>query len=49
MIFSVPTPRRPGTLPAILSRAEVQRPIAQAPNPKHHAMLLTMYASGSTA
>ena len=46
MTFSVPTPRRSGTLPAILSRAEVERLIAQAPNPKHHAMLLTTYTAG---
>lgn len=44
--FCVPSPRQPGTLPAILSRAEVERLIAHAPNPKHHAMLLTTYAAG---
>ena len=43
--FCVPSPRPPGTLPAILSRAEVERLIAHAPNPKHHAMLLTTYAA----
>lgn len=36
--FCVPSPRQPGTLPAILSRAEVERLIAHAPNPKHHAI-----------
>jgi site-specific recombinase XerD len=44
--FCVPSPRQPGTLPAILSRAEVERLIAHASNPKHHAMLLTTYAAG---
>ena len=44
--FCVPSPRQPGTLPAILSRAEVERLITHAPNPKHHAMLLTTYAAG---
>lgn len=44
--FCVPSPRQPGTLPAILSRTEVERLIAHAPNPKHHAMLLTTYAAG---
>ena len=44
--FCVPSPRQPGTLPAILSRAEVERLIAHAPNAKHRTMLLTTYAAG---
>ena len=46
MTFSVPSPRRPGTLPAILSRAEVERLIAHVPNLKHRTMILTTYAAG---
>lgn len=46
MTFSVPSPRRPGTLPAILSRAEVERLIAQVRNLKHRTMILTAYAAG---
>jgi site-specific recombinase XerD len=46
MTFSVPTPRRPGTLPAILSRAEVERLIAHVRNQKHRTMILTTYAAG---
>ena len=46
MTFSVPSPRRPGTLPAILSRVEVERLIAHAHNAKHRTMLLTTYAAG---
>nr|MBA2301602.1 site-specific integrase [Acidobacteriota bacterium] len=44
--FCVPSPRQPGTLPAILSRAEIERLIAQTANPKHRTMLLTTYAAG---
>lgn len=44
--FEVPSPRRPGTLPAILSRAEVERVIAQVANQKHRTMILTAYAAG---
>jgi len=44
--FCVPSPRQPGTLPAILSREEVERLIAHASNPKHRTMLLTTYAAG---
>lgn len=44
--FCVPSPRQPGTLPAILSRAEVERVIAHAVNLKHRTMLLTTYAAG---
>ena len=46
MTFSVPSPRRPGTLPAILSRAEVERLIAHVRNLKHRTMILTAYAAG---
>ena len=44
--FCIPSPRQPGTLPALLSREEVQRLIALAPNLKHRTMLLTTYAAG---
>jgi integrase len=44
--FCVPSPRQPGTLPAILSREEIERLIAHAQNPKHRTMLLTTYAAG---
>lgn len=44
--FTIPSARRPGTQPALLSRAEVQRLIAHAPNVKHRTMLLTKYAAG---
>jgi site-specific recombinase XerD len=44
--FCVPSPRQPGTLPAILSREEIERLIAHAANPKHRTMLLTIYSAG---
>ncbi|MBA3642025.1 MAG: site-specific integrase [Acidobacteriota bacterium] len=44
--FCVPSPRQPGTLPAILSHDEIERLIAHAANPKHRTMLLTTYAAG---
>jgi len=44
--FCIPSPRQPGKLPALLSRDEVQRLIAQASNPKHRTMLMTTYAGG---
>lgn len=46
MSFSIPSPRQPGKLPALLSREEVQRLIAHAPNLQHHTMLLTTYVAG---
>ena len=44
--FCIPSPRQPGTLPALLSRDEVLRLIAQARNQKHRTMLLTTCAAG---
>lgn len=44
--FCVPSPRQPGRLPAILSRADVERLIAHAPHPRYRTMLLTTYAAG---
>jgi integrase/recombinase XerD len=44
--FSIPSPRQPGKLPALLSREEVQRLIAPATNQKHRTMLMTTYAAG---
>jgi len=46
MTFSVPSPRRPGTLPAILSRADVERLIAHVVNLRHRTMILTTDAAG---
>ena len=44
--FCIPSPRQPGTLPALLSRAEVRHLIAHAANLKHRTMLMTTYAGG---
>jgi len=44
--FDIPLSRRPGKLPAILSRLEVEHVITHATNPKHRTMLLTTYAAG---
>ena len=44
--FSIPARRQPSRLPALLSREEIQRLIAQAPNLKHRTMILTTYAGG---
>lgn len=44
--FCIPSPRQPGKLPALLSRDEVQRLMAQASNQKHRTMLMTTYAAG---
>ena len=44
--FSIPSPRQPGKLPALLSREEVQHLIAHATNFKHRTMLMTTYAGG---
>ena len=44
--FCIPSPRQPGKLPALLSRAEVRHLIAHAANLKHRTMLMTSYAGG---
>ncbi|PYR46359.1 MAG: integrase [Acidobacteria bacterium] len=44
--FAIPSMRQPGKLPAILSRDEVERIFAHAPNLKHRTMLMTTYAAG---
>jgi integrase/recombinase XerD len=44
--FSIPSPRQPGKLPALLSREEVQRLIAHAATQKQRTMLMTTYAAG---
>jgi integrase/recombinase XerD len=44
--FTIPAPRQRQTLPAILSREDVERIVAHAPNPKYRTMLLTTYAAG---
>lgn len=44
--FTIPAPRQRQTLPAILSRQEVEQVLAHAANLKHRTMLLTTYAAG---
>ena len=44
--FCIPSPRQPGKLPALLSRAEVQRVLGHAANLTHRTMLMTTYAAG---
>jgi site-specific recombinase XerD len=44
--FAIPLSRKPGKLPVILSREEVERVIAHATPVKHRTMLLTIYAAG---
>jgi len=44
--FDIPLSRHHSKLPVILSREEVARVIAHAPNPKYRAILLTAYAAG---
>ena len=44
--FTIPSPRRSGKLPVVLSREEVQRLISHATNPRHRTMLMTAYAAG---
>lgn len=42
----IPFPKRPRTLPTVLSPEEVERLIASAKNLMHRAMLMTLYATG---
>ena len=44
--FAVPGPHQPQKLPQILSSEEVMRIIDAAANPRHRAILLTIYAAG---
>jgi site-specific recombinase XerD len=44
--FSIPSPRQPGKLPALLSREDVHRIIAHATTLKQRTMLMTTYAAG---
>ena len=44
--FCIPSPRQPGKLPALLSRAEVQRVLGHAANLTHRTLLMTTYAAG---
>jgi site-specific recombinase XerD len=46
LTFDIPLSRRPGKLPVLLSREEVERLIGHAANPKFKTMLLTTYAAG---
>ena len=45
-VDEIPMPRKPQTLPVILSRDEVKRLLECAPSLKHHALLSTLYATG---
>jgi site-specific recombinase XerD len=42
----IPFPKRPRSLPTVLSPEEVERLIASAKNLMHRAMLMTLYATG---
>ena len=42
----LPTPKRPQTLPVVLSPDEVQQFLVCVATPKHHAVLTTCYAAG---
>ncbi|MGA8087089.1 MAG: tyrosine-type recombinase/integrase [Terracidiphilus sp.] len=42
----IPFPKRPRSLPTVLSSEEVERLIASAKNLMHRAMLMTLYATG---
>ncbi len=44
--FSIPSPRRSGKLPIVLSPEEVQRLLTHAANEKQRTMLMTAYAAG---
>jgi len=44
--FHIPTPKRNGRLPEILSREEVGRILAALENVKHRTLLMTTYAAG---
>lgn len=44
--FTIPAPKQPLRLPAILSREEVVRLFEATANQKHHTVLMTTYAAG---
>jgi integrase/recombinase XerD len=46
MLEYIPYPRRPFTLPTLLSQAEVAALLSALPNLKHRAILTTLYAAG---
>ncbi|MGE3541666.1 MAG: tyrosine-type recombinase/integrase [Candidatus Tectimicrobiota bacterium] len=46
MVDDIPYPKKPKTLPVILSREEVQALILATTHLKHRAMLATLYATG---
>src|SRR4029453_501845 len=46
MLEYIPHPRRPFTLPTLLSQAEVAALLSALPNLKHRAILTTLYAAG---
>jgi site-specific recombinase XerD len=43
----IPYPRKEKRLPVVLSREEVAHLLASVANPKHHAILATIYATGA--
>nr|WKN34433.1 tyrosine-type recombinase/integrase [Tunicatimonas sp. TK19036] len=45
-VYYIQRPRKEFRLPVVLSKPEVQRILRQVRNPKHHAILSTIYASG---
>jgi site-specific recombinase XerD len=46
MLEYIPYPRRPFTLPTLLSQAEVAALLSALPHLKHRAILTTLYAAG---
>lgn len=44
--FDIPMAKVPKTLPSVLTRDEVSRLLAAAPNPRARALLMTTYAAG---
>lgn len=44
--FTIPAPKQPSKLPAILSREDVSRLLTAATYPKHRALLMTRYGAG---
>lgn len=45
-VKEIPAPKKPQKLPIVLSPEEVQHFLGYAANPKHHAILSTLYAAG---
>ena len=45
----IPAPKKPQTLPVVLSPAEVVQLLNSVKKPKHHTILKTCYAAGLTS